>query len=52
MESKKLRGEIGVLKEVGSPRSISLMTACHIAIEYELERYVGTLLFDDRAFVF
>jgi hypothetical protein len=52
MENKKLRGEIGVLNEVGSPRSISLMTACHITIEYELERYVGTLLFDDPAFCF
>ena len=51
-ENKKVRGEVGILKEVAFPIANSRMTRCHLTIEFDNEMYVGTLLFDDPAFCF
>jgi hypothetical protein len=46
--NKILRGEMGILKRV----SYSSMAgyACHLYMEYEGRKYVGTVLIDDAAF--
>ena len=45
---KRLAGEIGVLAYVHTRRGPS--DKCFLVIDHEHERYVGTLLFDDRTF--
>jgi hypothetical protein len=42
-----LRGEIGVLTSADSDRTGN---RCYLSIEFQDERYFGTLLFDDRSF--
>lgn len=50
-ENKKVRGELGTLKEVVY-RRLDARPRCYLVIEYQNENYVGTLLFDDPAFCY
>ena len=45
---RTLMGEVGVLKHVLSNSEMS--KKCYLVIDFEGERYVGTLLCDDHAF--
>jgi hypothetical protein len=46
--SKTVKGEIGILKEAHvDPRNPN---QCFLVIEYQRERYMGALLFDDQIF--
>jgi len=45
---RTLRGEVGVLTQVLSNSEMS--RKCYLVIDFEGERYVGTLLCDDPAF--
>jgi hypothetical protein len=45
---KTITGEVGILKQVSTLNQIP--TQCHLIIEYEGERYVGCLLFNDAIF--
>jgi hypothetical protein len=42
-----IRGEVGLLKYVYSNPRVS--NKCYLVIEHEHEKYVGALIFDDRA---
>ena len=46
--TKTLRGELGVLKYVHANAKLS--NKCFLVIEHEHEKYVGSLIFDDKAF--
>ncbi|HKY08039.1 MAG TPA: hypothetical protein VJQ55_07355 [Candidatus Binatia bacterium] len=45
---KTVRGEVGKLAFIYSNPAVS--TRCYLVIDYNGENYVGTLIFDDRAF--
>jgi hypothetical protein len=45
---KTVRGEVGVLQYVHSNSKVS--GKCYLVIDYQHETYVGTLIFESRAF--
>src|SRR5688500_13349008 len=46
--TKTVRGEVGVLKYVHANAKLS--NKCFLVIEYAHEKYVGSLIFDDKTF--
>jgi hypothetical protein len=49
-EKRRPRGEIGILREVRYGRDSLGRSRLHLVIVYKKSHYMGTLLFDDRAF--
>ena len=50
-ESKKVHGEVGVLKAIQCHHN-DRVPKCFLIIEHENERYFGALLFDDSQFCY
>jgi hypothetical protein len=47
-KTKTVKGEVGVLKYVHA--NVKLSQKCFLVIEHAHEKYVGSLIFDDKAF--